>query len=116
MSGAKTSSRGQGAALRRRHELLSLRSSAPPTLAKATAWRVAWRSLRIGVAARLTGSRSPQSIATVSSYGGANGASVCSSAPPIDRFSVVHATEPLPGRSIVAGRATATRKASRRCA
>ena len=79
-----------------------MRSSAPPTLAKATAWRVAWRSLRIGVAARRTGSRSPQSIATVSSYGGANGASVCRSAPPIDRFSVVHATEPLPGRSIVA--------------
>ena len=31
-------------------------------------------------------------------------------------LTVVHATEPLPGRSIVARRATATRNASRRCA
>jgi hypothetical protein len=36
-------------------------------LAKATAWRVDWRSLRIGVAARRTGSAPPQSIASASS-------------------------------------------------
>ena len=110
----ETSARRCAAAM----SVLSVRSSAPLTLVKATAWPIASCSLRTTVAARLIGLRRRRSRSRPSAGRWARtGARSRSSAPPIDRFSVVHAhrAPARPHRSSRGG-PTVTRNVSRRCA